>query len=136
MRVSKQIIPVFIVVMLLAASVSFAQDQQQWRQKMTPDQRAKNQTEMMQKNLSLTKDQYGKVYDINLYYANETDSLMKMPRGRDKRAERESIQKDKEAELKNVLSPDQYQKYQAMVAEMKQRMEERRNSMQQGEGGN
>jgi hypothetical protein len=117
-----------------SASVTYGQ-QQQW-QKRTPEERAQNQTAWMQKNIGLTQDQGQKVYDIILYYAREQDSVMNMPKGRDRKADRQSIEHDKDAELKTALGPDQYRQYHAHVEEMKQRMQQRRNETQQGEGGN
>ena len=133
MRIKNLFKTAFAVSVLFSSSAAWAQGQQ-W-QKKTPEERAQNQTGWMQKNLALTQEQGQKVYDINLYYAREADSVMNAPKGRERKAQRQEIERDKEGELKTILTADQYQRYQAHVAEVKQRMEQRRN-MQQEEGGN
>ena len=77
----------------------------------------------------LTEEQNKKVYAILLYHATQADDVKTMPPGGEKRAEAKDIKRNKEADLKAVLSPDQYNKYQQHVEEMRERR------MQQRGGG-
>jgi Spy/CpxP family protein refolding chaperone len=117
--------------LLSASSVLFAQEQGYGKgPRKSPQERALNQTQMMQKNLSLTADQNKKVYEINLKHAAAMDKLMDEPKGEGKRSEMQGINAQKDGDLKQVLTAEQFQKYQAMVQEMKEKRRER------GGGGN
>ena len=111
-----------VVMALFAGQMALAQQMQQ----RTPEERAQNQTHWMQKNLGITEDQNRKVYDIILKYARQAGQEKNEAPGREKRQEMQQTQNAKDAELKAVLTGDQYQKYQAHVAEMKDKMRERR----------
>ena len=87
----------------------------------------------MEKNLGITKEQSDKVYDIILYYAREADKTDRnVPRGREKRMDKQGIRTDREKELREVLTADQYSRYMAHVQEMKERRRERRNEHVEG----
>jgi Spy/CpxP family protein refolding chaperone len=109
-----------VMSLLLSSSGLFAQGQ--W-QKKTPEERAENQTHWMQKNLNLNNDQARKVHDIILKYASQAEDA---PRG-----QRQTIMANKDADLKSVLSADQFQQYQAHEQQMKERMQQRRPDMPQ-----
>ncbi len=115
-----------LLAILFATSTAFAQQQQ----RRTPEERAQNQVQWMQKNLSITDDQGKKAYDIILRYAKEAQNTMGAPAGNDKKEAMEKMQQDRESELKGILTGDQYQKYLAHVQEMQEKMRERRNGMQ------
>jgi protein CpxP len=126
----KNLIKSAMMLCLFVVSIpTFAQQAQR-----TPEERAQRQMTWMQKNLTLTEDQDKKVYGILLHYANEADKTMNTPAGPEKKAEKMDIQKAKDADLKGVLTGDQYQKYQAHVQEMKAKMQQRGGGMP--EGGN
>ena len=114
--------------LLLTTSLSWSQEHMQ---RKSPQERAQNQTRWMQKNLALTEDQNKKVYDIILRYAQEADNNATNPPGKQKKRDRQEINRDREADLKAVLTGEQFQKYQAHVQEMKDKMRERRAGMQQ-----
>jgi len=120
-----------LVAILLSATATFAQ---QAMPQKTPQERAQNQTQWMQKNLSITDDQGKKIYDIILKYAQQTDAARAEGPGKDRRAEMQAINSGRENELKAVLTGDQYQKYQAHQQEMREKMRERREGAQ-GNGG-
>ena len=119
------------LIMLAVSTTAFAQDQQVSMQQRTPEERATNQTQRMTKRLGLTPEQKGRVYEINLFYARDNDHAKTMQPGPDKRAEKQAIGRDKDADMKAALTGDQYQKYQQMVAEQKEKMRERK-MMRQG----
>lgn len=80
----------------------------------TPEQRAAELDKSMQKGLQLTKDQMTKVSAINLRYArrNETEVVQQKMNDWSKYRKIMAIQSEKDAELKSVLTPEQFQKYQ------------------------
>ena len=121
----------FTIVVIFSASSAFAQEpmqQQQQMPKRTPEQRATRQTQWMQKNLMLTDEQNKKVYNIILNAATEQENASTSPQ----KGERKAIARDEAGELKQVLTPDQFQKYMAHVQEMKEKNKERKAGMQQG----
>lgn len=106
---------------LFTTSILSAQN----RQRATPEERAKRQTESLTEQLSLTDTQKKQVYEINLKYSQ--------PRGEDENLSRENrresfrkLQEEKDKEVKAVLDDDQKVKYDEIQKEMLQRMRERR----------
>ncbi len=76
----------------------------------------------MDKNLGLTEAQHNKAYNIVLHYAQEADKEMaSTPPGQDRKMERQDINNNRDADLKQVLTGEQFQKYQAHAQEMKER---------------
>jgi Spy/CpxP family protein refolding chaperone len=87
----------------------------------SPEDRAKRQTEMMKENLSLTAAQEPKVSAINLKYAKKMEDVRKVADTTAQRKAAENISKQKEGELKAVLTSDQFKSYLKFVEEMKAR---------------
>jgi hypothetical protein len=81
-------------------------------QMQSPDARATKMTEWMKNNLNLNADQVSKVQDINMRYAVRMDSLKKtigdIP---DRSVGIKSESEAKDAELKGVLTNQQYKMY-------------------------
>ena len=96
----------------------------------TPEQKAERQTRWMEKNLAITPEQSKKVYNIILNAAQEQQNA-NMAQGAEKKQEKKAIKRDTAAELQQVLSPDQYQRYVAHLQEMKQKAKERRSGAMQ-----
>jgi periplasmic protein CpxP/Spy len=119
------------LLMLAVATSAFAQDEHVSMPQRTPEERATNQTKRMKERLGLTPEQKGRVYEINLFYARQNDKTKNMQPGPEKREEKQAIGRDKETDMKAVLTGEQYQKYQQMVAEQRDKMRERR-TMRQG----
>jgi len=98
----------------------------QGRQRMTPDQ----QVAAMKTSLSLTDDQSAKILAIYTTQAKSMDSLRTATNG-DRDAMREKMMPMRQAtnaQVKAVLTPDQY-------ATLQKQMEARRAQMQNGGGG-
>ena len=130
MSVKNFIKSTIVLSMLIVSVSSFARQQMPQR---SAEERAQRQTQWMQKNLGLTEEQNKKVYSILLYHANQADDVKTMQPGGEKRAEAKDIKRNKDADLKAVLSPDQYNKYQQHVQEMKdRRMQQRGGGMENG----
>jgi hypothetical protein len=80
----------------------------------TPQQRVTEMTEQMSKGLQLTTQQRPKVQAINLKYAEiaERDVVKQSLSSWSKYRKIMSIQADKDAELRPVLTAEQFKKYQ------------------------
>lgn len=113
---------------LLIAGAAAAQVPQ--KERKTPEERAKHQTEMMTKNLALTAEQVPQVQTINLKYADQLGDLKEQPKG-EKGAKRDAakeLRDKRNAELKGVLTAEQYDKMikgqEAMQARRQDKMHE------------
>jgi len=101
MNLLKLIIPVFVIFLswqLVAQEVISTPER-------TPEEEATSQTERMQQELQLTTEQVKKVYEINLKYARERQIS-------NSRTEAVERSKNKEAELKKVLTDEQFARLQ------------------------
>ena len=83
-------------------------------QQMSPEDRAKQETQWMKTDLALTDKQLGKVDSINLKYAKMRSQLQGQDR-ETRMAKMQEIQGQKEAELKTVLTEDQMKKYKELL---------------------
>lgn len=102
------------------------------RERMTAEQRAKSQTERLEKDLTLTAAQKTKIEAVNLDYAKKADKIMESSRGeagnlREKLQEQSSA---RDAKYKEILTADQYAKY------LKSNEERRRRNGTRGGGQN
>jgi len=110
---------------MLIAMVTFAMAQGFQRQ--TPEERAKNESERLEKLLTLTTDQKTKVHAVELELSKEmSDQMQKIQQGdRDAMmALWQSIQKKREEKYKEVMTADQFKKY---SDEYEQRMRDMQN---------
>ncbi|HYB43214.1 MAG TPA: hypothetical protein VEL75_15650 [Candidatus Methylomirabilis sp.] len=111
---------------LLTAPIPISSAQMGKVRGTTAEQRAAAQTELMESRLGLSAEQTRKVAAINDRYAqlmepvirSTDDPLVKRRRARE-------IIEAKEAELRPILSAEQFQKYLALKQEIRQRFEER-----------
>lgn len=80
----------------------------------TPEQRTADLNQSMQQGLQLTKDQMTKVSEINLRYArrNEKEVVQQQMSDWSKYRKISAIQSEKDNELKKILTPEQFNKYQ------------------------
>lgn len=77
--------------------------------------------------LDLSEDQTEKFKEISRRYAGQMKSLKESDKSRlSKYKELKSIQKNKNEEMKTLLSEEQYQIYEKMQEEMKKKMKEKR----------
>ena len=111
------------VMLLFTTSSVFAQEQGtgMGRGNASPEDRAKRLTLVMKDRLSLTAAQEPKVAAINLKYAKKMDEARKI---KDQATQDRSIldlSKQKDVELKAVLTPDQFKSYHKQLEEMKSR---------------
>ncbi len=87
-----------------------AQEQRQRAQKTTPEERAAKQVEMMQESLGLTPEQVEKLKAVQLQFAKEREQarIAAQKTQQDMKAKMETYN----AQLKSILTAEQYQKYQ------------------------
>jgi len=98
----------------------------------TPQQRATVLTKLMQEKLGLSGETLGKVSAINLAYANKMQPVIQdANRPLEEMREMREIDEQKDAALKSVLSPAQFDQYQAAKAELRQKFEQRITSGQE-----
>ena len=113
----------FAFVSLLTIGIS-AQGPQK-KEKMSTEDRASKQTEMMTKKLMLTPEQEAKIKEINLKYAQQMNKRQEQKQENMKKdrqefaAEIKSQMEAKDAEFKDVLTPEQYQQWQENRKETK-----------------
>jgi len=112
----------FVIGIMLIATVTLATAQQ--RQQMSAEERAKAQTERMEKLLTLTAVQKTKIQAIDLELSKEMTTLMQNNQGdrEGMRAAMQTIDKKRDEKYKAVLTADQFKKY---LDDKEQRQRER-----------
>lgn len=115
--------PIVIVASLLVAGIAGAQD----RQQRSPGERAKARTERLATVLELTPDQSAKVEALHLKQAQQAEArrAQRKAEGEAMRAEMEKRRAQHEAEMKAILTVEQYTKWQAMREQRKEGTEQR-----------
>ena len=106
---------------MLVSVSSFSQN----KPHKTPEEKAKMMSDKMKTGLALSDDQYQKVQTINLDFANKTSAV---PKDGDKSAWMSKMKECDEARsksLKEVLTADQFTKYESMKKEMRGKMKEK-----------
>jgi hypothetical protein len=122
MTLSSTLRSLVIALCLLVGAAAFAGELDALKD-TTPEQRAKAQTAMMKAKLGLTNEQVSKIGALNLKYAEKMDPIIKGTEGSFMKArDVRNVEEQKEAEMKGLLSPDQFQKFQAMKDEMRQHL--------------
>ena len=92
----------------------------------TPEKRAEMQTTYLKNQLQLDDAQTQKIGAINLKYARQMDPVLKGNSGKlSKLRTAKKINSQKEAEYREVLSKEQFAKYQEVKEEMKDKMKEK-----------
>lgn len=116
----------FVMTVLFVATFAIATAQQ--RQRPSAEERAKSQTERLEKLVTLTADQKTKIQAINLDLAKKMDDEMKNNQGNREamRTKMQEIDKTRDAKYKEVLTEEQYKKYTEDKAKREKEMQERR----------
>jgi len=126
---------VAMTVVMLLASTPVARAQLDKLKNTTPAERATALTAMMADKLDLTPEQKGKVGELNLKYANQMQPILTGSEGPFmKMRQARGIQAQKEAELKQLLSPAQFEKYVAAKDQMREQFEQRIADQKNGAG--
>lgn len=116
----KKIILMSIVLIAFVAT-AFAQQPGQGRGAKSPEERANNQAQRLTKELSLSADQSTKVKTVLLDTEQKREAIRSKYSGsQDKsamRTEMQTLKGQKDSQLKQLLTPEQYSQYQSMQAE-------------------
>ncbi|HQW12419.1 MAG TPA: hypothetical protein PK076_02600 [Saprospiraceae bacterium] len=103
------------------SSVRADRPAQSQQNQMTPEARAKKRTDAMKTQLTLTDDQYRKVYDLNLQQIKQQET-MRANHDKNRKQVVDQYQKD----LQNTLSADQYSKLQKNMEKRKEMRKDRK----------
>lgn len=96
---------IFYIFLILFTSIIVSSQEVVNIPERTPEQEASNQTDKLQKELNLSQEQSKKVYDINLFYARQRQQS-------NSRAEATQRIRNKNEDLKKVLTEEQYKRLQ------------------------
>ena len=113
---------------LLSTGWSMAQDATVMQTPRTPEQRANMQTQRLSKKLKLSAEQQAKVKEIFLARAQKVENV-KSAQAEEKKQRKQQVKATKDesdAELKKVLTEEQYQQYLQMEENRHQKMREKR----------
>lgn len=92
----------------------------------TPEQRAGLLTQKMTEKLVLTDDQRSLIYDVNLTYARKVESAYTSSGTKLKRVKNmKAVSKEKDGELKKIMTEDQYKSYLKYKEELKEMIKEK-----------
>jgi hypothetical protein len=115
-----------ILAFAIAGMGNFAYGQEKLNEFMTdttPEERAQLQTDYMKESLSLTGDQEAKVHGVNVKYAEKIQEAYEAPTKKQQKLNAmKRINAEKEAELKLILSVDQYATYEKNKEAMKEKI--------------
>jgi hypothetical protein len=121
--IMKKICAMVLSFLFLGGSCTMVHGQE--TQSFSAEKYAVKLNDWMKTNLQLTSEQIPKVEEINLKYAKRLEALKAktIPR-RQKLDILKADDKDKEKELKEILTEDQFKTYQAKKNEIKKQMKE------------
>lgn len=114
---TKKVLAFTLLFSALSMMVLFAQGP---RPKFTPEQRAKQMTEQMKKQLNLTDDQVAKLEAANLQFVQEQMKVRE--NSQDVRADMRACYEKHNAALKSILTPEQLKTWQDSRRDMMNRM--------------
>ena len=114
----------------LAAGVLFSVSVSAQAERHSPEERAKRITDSLKTSLSLTDDQYAKVYQLNVEYINKMRDLRKDDRDQRKEQVKE-LRKSQVKDLSAILSKDQMEKLKSLRKEQGQNWKGHHRNMKQ-----
>lgn len=104
--------------LLLVVSVAFGFSQ--GRGLSVEDMAKQQTTEIKSEIKDLTENQLSKLYDINLKYAKKISELKSSGNRSQLKSKKDTLQTEKNKELKAILSADQYKIYTILESEQQQ----------------
>lgn len=116
----KQIILISTFLIILGGK-AFAQDVET---KLSPEERARFQTEWMKQNLSLSDDQLVQIEPLNLKYAQKMEEVKAISGKIGKLKKAKAIMDEKDGQLKKILNKDQFNVYLEKREEIRDKMKE------------
>jgi Spy/CpxP family protein refolding chaperone len=94
-----------------------------FKQKKTPEERAKKFSEKMSKGLTLTSEQQSSIYDIMLSHCRQADQIRANETSKETRKEQiKNLRQSTDSQIKALLTDEQALKYE----ELKQMIKEKR----------
>lgn len=114
----------FIGLILFLFISNFTFSQQEVQNTKTPEERAKNQTKILTKACNLTEDQQLNVEKVLLNSIEKLKVLRstKPTKRGEKLAEIQAVKDNQNAEIKKLLSDEQYQKYLEILEKQKEKI--------------
>lgn len=126
MKIKKSLL--FIMTLLVTLFYN-CQSEAQEKQKFKPKKMASIQTKMQKKTIDLDENQTKQMKSINLKYAQKMQPLIQAIRAsqnKEKFKNLRALNQEKNYEVAQVLSKDQYIKYLKLNKKMREKMRERR----------
>ena len=135
MKITKRILPT--VLMLALGCFALQAQRTNERPSMEPEKMAEKQTARMTEELSLDVQQAEKVNAINLKYAQQQKGKMEQAKTEreNRRADLQKTHDAKMAELKQVLTPEQYAQLEKQQAERVEKVRAHRKDHPRGAAG-
>ncbi|WP_215226607.1 DUF4890 domain-containing protein [Echinicola shivajiensis] len=128
----------FLLAILTATVLQSEAQQRQGRGEMDPEKMAERVAGHMEKELELSEDQKKEVYALFLESSKKRMEMRNQEK-EEREAAREQMKADREAQqakLKEILSEEQFAKWEEMQKKMQERMRERGGDRQRrGNGG-
>lgn len=115
-------------VILFIGSLSLVTAQSGSMADLSAEEKAQMLTEKQKERLSLSESQEATMYDLNLKYALEMESIVAEGRSMSTLQKLQDMSSRKDKEVKEVLDKSQYKEYQKLKDEMKATFRERRNA--------
>lgn len=123
---------------MVVGATAIAQQQSHPKKERKPaEERATNSAQKMKTKLGLDDAQTAKIHDINLGIAQKNDAIRdntSLTREQ-KMAQLKENQNARNAQYKEVLTADQYAKYEAWEKEKREKMQAKRAEKQDAKGG-
>ncbi len=117
-----------LFIMIATVGVTFAQQADgRSRHSRTPEERAELMTNRMVKDLALTNEQAAKLKEVNLAQAKEMEAI-RSSQAEDRKENREeakAVVSSTEEKYKEILTPEQFEKYQKNKEERIDKRKER-----------
>lgn len=111
-----------VLISFICCSIIMEAKSQEFGSKYTPEERAKIQNEWMRENLQLANDQIVKIESLNLQYAKKMEEVKKIKGRFSQLKAARSIGEEKDKELKEVLTKDQFNIYEDKKEELRSKM--------------
>ena len=128
---------ILALVMVIGGTAVSQQPQHQKRERKPAEERATNSAQKMKTKLGLDDAQTTKIHDINLGIAQKNDAIRdntSLTREQ-KMTQLKANQDARNAQYKEILTPDQYAKYEAWEKEKREKMQQKRAEKQDAKGG-
>ncbi|WP_312900355.1 hypothetical protein [Chryseobacterium taichungense] len=117
----------FLVAVFICIACTGLSAQKSKLKDSTPEQRAKMQTEWMTTKLNLNASQVQQISALNLQYAQKNDPIIQSNDSKVSKFKKlKALQKEKSNALSQILSQEQYKKYEEIKDQMVQNFKNKR----------